>query len=510
MFLITSAAYINSDLESEFGKIPSSFLPIQNKRLFEHQIKLIGKNEIYISIPDCYTVSEGDKYFFNKNNVKLVYIKKDITLGESVVDVLKKIGKIQDDLFILHGDTLFSSLPSETDIFSLSRTFDNYNWDRHNNKENLIYNGFFSFSDQKELIRCIENQNFDFISGIKKYSTLINVKSIEKSDWFDCGHANTYYRSKTFFTTQREFNELKINSYTVTKTSRDNKKIKAELNWIKQIPAELKKFAPNLISEGITNNKNFYEIEFYPYSNLSEIYVFGNNKVYVWEMILNRIKEFINESYKLSNHNIEFDSNKVNDILFSKTVKRIKEYSKITGINLNQDWIINGMKVPSINNIINDLKDKIEAPRKEDYKVIHGDLCFSNVLFSFRNQIIKLIDPRGIGSDGEITIYGDIRYDLSKLSHSVVGLYDYIIADRYSYEEINDYNIKFKIHENSSTKSIQDVFLKMELFGNPIKDYNILEIQILLFLSMIPLHSDKPERQKAFLANALLLFNKLQ
>ena len=47
MILINSAAYINSDLTSEFGKLPPCMLPVQNKRLYEHQCNMLlsVKNE---------------------------------------------------------------------------------------------------------------------------------------------------------------------------------------------------------------------------------------------------------------------------------------------------------------------------------------------------------------------------------------------------------------------------------------------------------------------------------
>ncbi|EOD6369589.1 hypothetical protein ACJ1IM_001717 [Campylobacter jejuni] len=40
MILITSAKYSFSDFTLEFGKIPPSFLPLGNKRLYEYQIEL--------------------------------------------------------------------------------------------------------------------------------------------------------------------------------------------------------------------------------------------------------------------------------------------------------------------------------------------------------------------------------------------------------------------------------------------------------------------------------------
>lgn len=40
MILITSAKYSSSDFTLEFGKIPPTFLPLGNKRLYEYQIEL--------------------------------------------------------------------------------------------------------------------------------------------------------------------------------------------------------------------------------------------------------------------------------------------------------------------------------------------------------------------------------------------------------------------------------------------------------------------------------------
>ena len=57
MILITSAKYVSYGLASEFGNIPPCMLPLQNKRLYEHQVNLIRssfKDRIYLSIPYDY------------------------------------------------------------------------------------------------------------------------------------------------------------------------------------------------------------------------------------------------------------------------------------------------------------------------------------------------------------------------------------------------------------------------------------------------------------------------
>ena len=58
MFLIMSGDYIDQEFQSEFGRIPPSFLPLGNKRLFQHQIKLAPHNtQVYLTIPESYQIS---------------------------------------------------------------------------------------------------------------------------------------------------------------------------------------------------------------------------------------------------------------------------------------------------------------------------------------------------------------------------------------------------------------------------------------------------------------------
>ena len=98
-----------------------------------------------------------------------------------------------------------------------------------------------------------------------------------------------------------------------------------------------------------------------------------------------------------------------------------------------------------------------------------------------------------------------MRYDIAKLSHSIIGLYDFIIAGRYTYTESTPYDVSFKIY-SSDNKSIADYFLLLMKNQYHISKDTIYPIMINLFLSMLPLHSDDRIRQKALLANALRLY----
>lgn len=102
-----------------------------------------------------------------------------------------------------------------------------------------------------------------------------------------------------------------------------------------------------------------------------------------------------------------------------------------------------------------------------------------------------MLDPRGISHNGEETILGDQKYDLAKLCHSVIGLYDYVISGRYHLDGdlFNNAVIRFDI--DTRIKSIQQEFYEYKFLSN-ISVGEIMPLTTLLFLSMLPLHSDRP------------------
>ena len=60
--IITSAAYLEPQLEVEFGRIPPSFLPLGGTRLYEHQYSVIKKlnARIILSVPQDFVLPRQD------------------------------------------------------------------------------------------------------------------------------------------------------------------------------------------------------------------------------------------------------------------------------------------------------------------------------------------------------------------------------------------------------------------------------------------------------------------
>ncbi len=82
MFLIMSGAYVGQELESEFGRIPPSFLPLSNRRLFQHQVALAPQGvKVYLSLPESYAVSEIDHQCLEQHQVTIIATPDGLSLG---------------------------------------------------------------------------------------------------------------------------------------------------------------------------------------------------------------------------------------------------------------------------------------------------------------------------------------------------------------------------------------------------------------------------------------------
>jgi len=129
----------------------------------------------------------------------------------------------------------------------------------------------------------------------------------------------------------------------------------------------------------------------------------------------------------------------------------------------------------------------------------HGDLCFSNILYHKESNFLKFIDPRGGESASEI--YLDEYYDLAKLSHSILGGYDFVVSGLYSIELGRDFQIKINSVLFDSNIEQKKIFKTMVEENN--YDYTFVRLcEASLFLSMLPLHADDPNRMLAFLITA--------
>jgi hypothetical protein len=523
MLLITSGAFITGELGSEIGELPPSFLPVGNKRLYQHQIiwaKSQGYKDIYISLPNTFEIQEYDLKYLSNSGVDILYVPNDISLGESISYCLSNLKENElGPLSILHGDTLFGEykLKIGSDIISIAKNSGSYNRavltknkfvERVSHEDELIMSGYFQFTDGREFNRFLHSSRFNFVEAVNLYIKQGDCNFPLITDWLDFGHIISYYHSRRKITTQRVFNGLLIDRKTVTKSSRDLRKIEAEFNWFNKLPEDLKSYIPNVYGFKVKSNLAYYSMDYLYSLSLSDIAVFSVQSYKAWEYILSEIFSFIYSSRKINPVYKSLDIYAAQSIYLKKTLSRLEKFKEESGFDINQELKYEGKALGSLLDIAIKSASYIPPTIDTDMSYVHGDICFSNILFDYRSRNIKLIDPRGIDLNGKMTTVGDLRYDLAKLLHSVVGLYDFIISGRAAMVE-HEFDYTITIYSDDFTSLGLEDFMKKNIENLGYKYKVILAITVQLFISMLPLHNDDYNRQLMLLANALRLHKML-
>lgn len=519
MILIASGAYVLSEFQVELGQIPPCLLPIGNRKLIEFQVESLRKTfkdeRIYVTLPDCYLLSASERKIFERLKVTIISVPTQFNLCESLlyaINIQEDI-KSNEKLYLMHGDTYlkcFDNLKAN-DIVALTITQENYDWHiiKQTKESSLIWCGFFSFSTINYLLKCLTLYRDNFVNAIETYARKYQLEHVHVTDWFDFGHVNTYFHSRANITTQRAFNSLNIQSGVVIKRGQPQQKILAEANWYASIPAPLRKYVPVLIDHGLDEKQEaYYKLEYLPCMPLNELYVHGKNLEFEWIRIFKYLLEYIGTAYNLEIQKDQYVSitEDTKKLYIEKSRNRFMLYLDSIGKSLDECVVYGHELLPSLGHILQECIDKtLELPLLSG--VLHGDLCFSNILFDSRASRIKVIDPRGINFDGEFTIYGDLKYDFAKLTHSVIGLYDFIISGHYKIEEQSNQSIEIVFDIDERIENVQAYFLESFKI-NQLNAKDIMPLVVLLFMSMLPLHEDRPDRQKAMFYNALRLYVK--
>ncbi len=512
MILLTSAAYIDTEFQAEFGKLPPSFLPVGNRRLFEHQIAFVRKifpvEPVYLSLPANFDLPEKDGLRLRELGVEIIFVPEGLPLADSLLHVLNTIGIYEGLLRLLHGDTLIELFPGDEDSLGVSRTQDFYNWEVEitEDVDILVWCGYFSFSDIRLLVRSLAMARGNFVVAVRHYDEQQPLKRSNIERWHDFGHVNSYYKARASITTERSFNQLEIRDGCVRKSGNPAKKIIAEAEWFARLPSKLKRFTPQLIEVGIDGQSGpYYILEYLCLAPLNEMYVHGRHPVYFWSRIFDHAQCWINlcvdSAQKYSTGGVR---RRRDSLIRIKTLERIAQFPNSLKFDLDRPARINGCLLPSIRDIATDcIRLATDAPSLPG--VLHGDLCFSNMLFDLRSDTLKVIDPRGVSpEDCFDAMVGDLAYDIAKLNHSVVGLYDFIIAGAFRCTRLGPSEFEFDIQVDSRVLSIQEQFMRRQ-YGE-ISPLQVMPLTVLLFISMAPLHADRPDRQIALLANGLRLY----
>lgn len=296
--------------------------------------------------------------------------------------------------------------------------------------------------------------------------------------------------------TPRAFNTISIHDGRVTKSSGDHAKMLAEFSWLAYVPNRLRPFVVNVESQ----REGKYCMQYVPNLTLHELFVHG---CYLDEQFFEPCLDFLSIC---CSYTATFDVSPLTmyELVSRKTKDRLVDLRR-HGFNIDQPVFYNRISCPSLSKILEQLEGMIDYHNDTLPAIMHGDFCFSNIFYDQKLNAIKVIDPRGYVVPGQPSLYGDLRYDLAKFAHSLIGCYDLIIADRYELIHDGD-NYLLKFDSIPRHRELALAWGTKTVGGLRVWSEEIHAIMITLFISMIPLHYDRPDHQHAFIANALRLY----
>lgn len=548
--LIPSAVLISHDMRKKFGEIPTGLFPLGNITMLE-RIYEKYKNNVKHMFVIVYKNKDMVKEYLQLKKIPIDILELDqlkdlgYTINFGLQQVKIKYPEIQN-VYINFADSVISnSLPVEdsnviyydTNISDEKWTFfhlKNDKIDKILDKDELtdemtledirkrnfdkIFVGVFKIGNIDQFIKCFDgdkvlsNANADsFYRALYSYVLSNSMEFIKADKWFDVGHSDNYIKAKTSVDA-RAFNTIQIDKSrgVLKKTSENKEKLINEIKWYLKIPGNLQYLLPRIYDYSLDFNSPYVSMEYYGYRTLHEVLLYGNISKDKWKDIFERLLFAIQdmENYKIVGINLDLKES-LESMYIDKTILRLNKIKEQNNFKtfFDNPIIINDKTYKSLNEYIKILPNLIYEvlinPFKGCFNIIHGDLCFANILIEDVYSFIRLIDPRG--KFGRYDIYGDSRYELAKLLHTLEGNYDFIIEDMFDIDVDN--NIIRYSPKRASYEVIKTFY---DVFKNKLENINEIRlIEATLFLSMIPLHSDHLRRQYAMLATGIMLLDSV-
>jgi hypothetical protein len=533
MLLILSARFVNEDISLHYGRLPPSFLPLGNRRLFAWQAELARGGPVAMTVPEDFEISAIDLAAIREAGIRLLPQPSRYGLTEAIRAAVAELAPDMETgspLRLLYGDTLVrmgetDPNQAQNDRVVVQDTSSNYPWayvvdGRFSNEPpqqlgaRRVVCGDYTFADPGLLMEACEGRGI--IAALNHYHGQRPFEMVEAADWFDFGHLPLYFQSKKQVMIKRVFNQLAYENHLLVKQSGDTAKIRAEAHWYESLPGDLQIHTPRYRGRVERNHQAGYAIEYLYHPLLSDLAAFGTLPLPSWLEILDACFDVAEKCHAIRPDTgapeaaPEFAAEFFDKMVVGKTWGRLETYCAAAGLTLEDAFTLNGRRMGSLSDVVAHVITKIPVTTEDDIRFWHGDLFYGNMFYDFTARRILAIDPRGQLSSGQQCLYGDWRYDLAKLAHSVIGQYDKIILGRSSLTENGPRDWDLMLSAQPHQDQIEAIFMDEVRARYDLAPDTLVAMTALLFFSMLPLHSDRPDLQKQMLANGLRLAGQLE
>lgn len=377
-------------------------------------------------------------------------------------------------------------------------------------KAEFMNESYTAFCDNKPAMSFLDGAD----SYKKAFDALIageyEAERIENDAFMDLSVRANFLTFITGGFDARFFNALAGDEYTVTKRSTKKEKIKAEYQFYYLLPETMKMWFVMPYDYKEDADGASYTMERFHMTDIAIRFVHGAVDEDELKDILDKLFYFINLR-ATKEVSVEEGKAIAKELYIDKLAARMEELKKYKEYEQFDSMIKMGTSYDGIANVVSKyekLYEKLAMANNRNYgklAVGHGDLCFSNILYSKEAEILKLIDPKGALQEEEL--YTDPYYDLAKLSHSICGCYDFFNSGLYEISIKRDLKLDLTIDtDNTSYKEIFKSYLQENGYN-----YALVRLyEASLFLSMLPYHMDQPGKVFGFLLNAIKILDEVE
>jgi len=310
-------------------------------------------------------------------------------------------------------------------------------------------------------------------------------------------------------TIPRHFNEMSVDRYYYTKSSSDCRKILAEYSFYGLVPETMRPWLIQPFEFQEAGSQASYKTLRYYLADAALQWIHGAFDAETFRLFIDRLMFFLAERPRKSCSK-ESSLEVARQLFLIKLESRVEQFLDMEEGRKANNLAASATPALDVNRQLERFRrlyTRFEKGFVSDHLVVgHGDPCFSNVLYDQQRYLLKLIDPKGALNEEELWTHP--LYDLCKISHSALGDYDFIVNGLYSvgFAANNDLTLQLN---HSDHLELKQLFLKRT--EALVKDRRIMRLgEASLFLSMLPLHIDSPNKVVAFLLKANQILNEVE
>lgn len=470
-YIIVQAGGKGTRMENLTHNKPKALVPIQNLPMIFHLFRKFPQKKFIIIGDYKFDVLKAYLEAFADVDYKLVCATGHSGTCSGMSDALKQIP--DNESFMLTWCDLV--LPKEYDIpqkkanyVGIAKDFPcRWSWNGKHfeeiRSETQGVAGHFIFKDKKyienvpeegEFVKWLETQNIFFeelpLLKTKEYGLKSEYQKLEVEK---C----------------RPFNRLIIEGNIITKEGVDEQGKSLAIResaWYEKIEKCNFKNIPHIyglnpIRMEKIDGKNIYE-----YRNIEE-----DSKRDILKQIIACLKSVQAIEGCVSDRESYYEA------YIGKTFDRLEKVKKLVPFADQEYVIVNGRKCRNVFGIREVLEQKVMQYLPKEFRLIHGDCTFSNIMLK-DDKIPMLIDPRGYF--GTTEFYGDPAYDWVKLYYSLVGNYDQFNLKRFALD-IQEDGVVLNI-ESNNWENLEAYFF--ELLKDEISPKQIKLLHAIIWLSL--------------------------